>query len=112
MIIRVWHGWTTLANASAYRDLLLTEVFPRIAARRIPGYLGIKLDAREQADHVVFATTMGFESLEAVRAFGGADYEHSVVPESARRLLDGSSARPVLLRTLEQQRVADVATMR
>src|SRR4051812_29122691 len=44
MINRVWKGWTSLENADAYETLLLTEIFPRIAARRIPGFLGIRCD--------------------------------------------------------------------
>jgi hypothetical protein len=27
MIIRIWHGWTTPANADTYETLLKTEIF-------------------------------------------------------------------------------------
>lgn len=87
MIIRVWHGWTTPANAPLYQELLLREVFPRIAGRRLPGYLGIRLDRVDCGDEIEFVTTMAFESIDAVRAFAGEDYTTSVVPEAARKVL-------------------------
>jgi hypothetical protein len=37
MIGRVWHGWTTPANAAEYHRLLTEEIFPRIAAKGIKG---------------------------------------------------------------------------
>jgi hypothetical protein len=38
MIGRLWHGWTTAANADAYEKLLVSEVLPGI--HRVPGYRG------------------------------------------------------------------------
>jgi hypothetical protein len=35
MICRLWHGWTTPANADAYEQLLREEVFVGIASRGI-----------------------------------------------------------------------------
>lgn len=87
MITRLWRGWTTPANADAYQQLLLTTIFPRIAARGIKGYLGIRLDRRRSGDEVEFVTTMLFDSHEAVVAFAGPDYETSVVPDAARAVL-------------------------
>ena len=86
-ITRVWHGWTTSANADAYQRLLLTTVVPGIAARKIPGYLGMRVDRREVPDGVEFVTTMHFTSIAAVVAFAGADYARSVVPPAALALL-------------------------
>jgi antibiotic biosynthesis monooxygenase (ABM) superfamily enzyme len=87
MIIRVWHGWTTPGNAEAYEALLRTEIFTGIAARGITGYRGIQLLRRSLPDAVEFVTIMTFDSVEAVRAFAGADYEQAVVPPKARALL-------------------------
>jgi hypothetical protein len=42
MICRLWHGWTTPANAAAYERLLRTEILPGIAARGLPGYRGAR----------------------------------------------------------------------
>jgi heme-degrading monooxygenase HmoA len=87
MICRIWHGWTTLADADAYEALLREEVFRGIAARLTEGYRGIELLRRKLEDEVEFVTVMWFDSLDAVRTFAGQDYENAVVPPSARRLL-------------------------
>ena len=87
MIVRVWHGWTSPADADAYEALLRTEIFRGIAARAIPGYLGIELFRREGSDDVEFVTLMRFASLDAVRSFAGDSYETAVVPPRARELL-------------------------
>jgi heme-degrading monooxygenase HmoA len=87
MICRLWHGWTTPANADAYEQLLREEVFVGISARGIAGFRGIELLRRTTDGEVEFVTLMWFESLDDVRAFAGADYAKAVVPESARRIL-------------------------
>jgi heme-degrading monooxygenase HmoA len=87
MIKRIWHGWTTRANADRYERLLREEVFEGIAAKQIPGYRGIELLRHEGDDDVEFVTIMTFDSLDAVRAFTGADYEVAYVPAAARALL-------------------------
>jgi hypothetical protein len=87
MISRIWHGWTTPANADAYESLLKTEIFQGIRERQIGGYRGIQLLRREVEREVEFITIMWFESIEAVRTFAGEDYEAAVVPPKARALL-------------------------
>ena len=87
MISRIWHGWTTPANANAYEALLKGEIFTGIQNHIIPGYQGIQLFRRDLTDEVEFITVMWFETLEAVRAFAGEDYEVAVVPPKARAIL-------------------------
>jgi antibiotic biosynthesis monooxygenase (ABM) superfamily enzyme len=93
MIVRLWHGWTTPANADGYERLLEEEIFRGIDNRGIPGYRGIELLRRPAGGEVEFVTVMRFDSLDAVRAFAGADYETAVVPPSARALLSRFDAR-------------------
>jgi heme-degrading monooxygenase HmoA len=95
MISRIWHGWTTAANADRYETLLKEEIFAGIAARSIPGFRGIQLLRRAMprnsdgtlGDEVEFVTIMRFDDLEAVRRFAGEDYEVAVVPAKARAIL-------------------------
>jgi len=87
MITRIWHGWTTPANADKYEALLKEEIFVGITNRRIPGLNDIQLLRRAVDAEVEFITIMRFESLAAVREFAGEDYEAAVVPEKARRIL-------------------------
>ena len=93
MICRIWHGWTTPANAEAYEHLLRSEIFQGIAERAIPGYRGIELLRQPGEASVEFVTLMWFDSIESVRAFAGADYEVAVVPPAARALLQRFDAR-------------------
>ncbi len=93
MIGRIWHGWTAPANADAYEALLKSEIFVGIGERKIAGYRGIQLFRRDVGEEVEFVTIMWFDSLEAVRAFAGEDYEVAVVPPKARTLLAHFDAR-------------------
>lgn len=87
MISRVWHGWTTPADADAYEGLLKREIVPGIQDRGIAGFRGMQVCRREHGDAVEFMTIMWFDSLDAVRAFAGDDPEVAVVPPAARVLL-------------------------
>jgi len=87
MISRIWHGWTTPANADVYEALLKEEIFVGIADRQIAGYRGIHLLRRDLGEEVEFVTIMWFDTLDAVRAFAGEDYEVAVVPPKARAVL-------------------------
>jgi len=88
MIARTWNGWTTAANADAYERLLLSEIGPGIVERQVPGFLEMQVLRRTlETGEVEFTTIMWFDSLEAVQAFAGEDYERSVVPLRAQALL-------------------------
>ena len=93
MISRVWHGWTTPENADAYEGLFKKEIFVGIAERQMAGYQGIHLLRRDVGNEVEFVTVMWFDSLQAVRAFAGDDYETAVVPPAAQALLSRFDAR-------------------
>ena len=85
MITRVWHGWTSPEAADAYEELLRTKILPGI--HRVEGYRGADLLRRTVGDEVEFITLTRFESMDAVRAFAGDDYEQAVIEPEARALL-------------------------
>ena len=87
MIARIWHGYTSPENAEAYENTLKTEVMHEIEGKQIAGFREIRLLRREADDEVEFITTILFDSMEAVKAFAGADYEQAFVPEAARKVL-------------------------
>ena len=87
MIFRIWHGWTTPANAEAYQRIVQEEVFAMIEAKQISGYRGIDLLRRSADDEVEFTTIMRFDSIDDVKALTGDDYERAFVPPPARAVL-------------------------
>jgi heme-degrading monooxygenase HmoA len=94
MIARVWRGWTRAADADAYERFLPTELFPEV--RRLDGFGGAHILRRPAPDdEVEFVTVTLFESLDAVRAFAGEDYETPVIEPEAQRLLSRYEDRAV-----------------
>lgn len=85
MIARLWKGWTAVADADAYEQLLRETVLP--AMGQIAGYQGGYVLRSDGADEVEFAILNLFDSLDAVRAFAGEDYTVPVFEPEARRLL-------------------------
>lgn len=101
MISRVWYGWTSRENAEAYEALLRNEIFSGIASRSIPGCRGIHLLRRDVKHEVEFVTIMWFDSLDAVKAFAGNNYERAVVPPKARQLLSRFDSRSAHYQVIE-----------
>lgn len=87
MIARIWHGWTTPANADAYHQLLEREVFPGIRGRGIGGLRAMQILRRTEGDEVAFLTVLWFDQEDDIRRFVGDDPERAFVPPAARALL-------------------------
>jgi hypothetical protein len=102
MITRVWRGWTVAANADAYARFLLEELFPQM--RGIPGFRGAQVLRRSEGDEVAFVTLTRFESLDAVRAFAGEDYEVPVLEPQALALLARYDERALHFDTVSFER--------
>jgi antibiotic biosynthesis monooxygenase (ABM) superfamily enzyme len=85
MITRLWRGWTAPENATAYESFLLSELFPSM--RDIPGFRSADVLRRDDGGEVAFVTLTRFDSLNAIRAFAGEDYERAVIEPTARDLL-------------------------
>ena len=91
MIARVWKGWTKAENANAYEKLLQEVVYPGL--QKIDGYRGGYILRQDSKDETEFVTVKLFESLEAVKAFAGPEYETPVFEPEAKHLL--SHVEPV-----------------
>lgn len=87
MIARIWHGYTTLAKADIYENLLKQEVFIGIENKKVEGYNCIQLLRLELENEVEFTTIMWFDTIDNVKKFAGENYETAYVPEKARELL-------------------------
>ncbi len=84
-IVRLWRGVAKPEDADAYEAMLKPEPLPGIG--RAPGYQGSYLLKRSVGDEIEFITILLWESIDAIRAVAGADYETAVVPEARRRYL-------------------------
>lgn len=93
MITRMWRGWTAVEDADAYEAFLLRELFPSM--RQIDGFRGADVLRRVDGGDVAFVTLTRFDSLEAIRAFAGEDYETPVLEPQALALLSRYEPRAV-----------------
>ena len=103
MICRLWRGWATRDNADAYERIVRSQVIPGIEARRIPGFRSIDLVRRGRDHDVEFMTLMWFDSLDAVKAFMGEDYEMAHVPAEARAVLTDFDERSAHYEVLDRR---------
>jgi len=85
VIARIWHGYTKPEHADAYEAMLKPELLPGIS--QVKGYQSSYLLRRDKENEVEFITIMLWDSIDAIRAFAGKDYEASVVPEERRKYL-------------------------
>jgi heme-degrading monooxygenase HmoA len=85
MIARVWHGFTKPEHADAYESMLKPELLPGLS--KIKGYQGSYFFRRTAGAEIEFITIILWDSLDAVRAVTGPDYETAVIPEERRQYL-------------------------
>lgn len=85
MIARIWHGYTRPEHADAYESMLKPELLPGIS--KVKGYRGSYLLRRSAGAEVEFVTIMLWDSIDAIRAVTGPDYETAVIPEERRKYL-------------------------
>ncbi len=85
MIARIWTARTTPARAPGYADHLRMRVLPQL--RALNGYSGASLLRRDVNGETELIVITRWRSLEAVRAFAGADIEAAVVEDEAAALL-------------------------
>jgi heme-degrading monooxygenase HmoA len=91
MLARLWRGCTKPEHADAYEAMLKPELLPGIS--EMDGYKGSYLLRRVSGDEVEFITIMFWDSIDAIRAVAGRDYEQAVVPEERRKYLTRWDAR-------------------
>jgi heme-degrading monooxygenase HmoA len=101
MIARVWRGYTPPESADAYESMLKPELLPGLSSK--PGFRGSYLLRRESDGEVEFITIILWDSLDAVRALTGPDYETAVVPEERRKHLSRYDAKATLYEVVSRQ---------
>ncbi len=87
MIVRAWRGRASPANPGAYIEHFRRNVLPEL--EEIEGFLGASLLREDRAQEVEFLVLTRWASMDAVRAFAGADVARAVVePEAMAALKD------------------------
>ena len=86
-VVRVWKGYGEAAGVDRYcREHFPRSVLPQL--RAIHGFMGATVLTRagRGETEVVVATT--WDSIDAVKAFAGENYEQAVVAPVVRELLN------------------------
>ena len=85
MVIREWRGRATPTDAARYPAHFRATVLPQL--KRTKGFVGAHLARRELGDKIEFVVITRWVSIDAVRAFAGADVDKAVVEPGARAAL-------------------------
>ena len=85
MIARHWRGLAKADRADAYVTHLREETFPAI--RKLPGFKSASILRRDVTEGVEFLIVTTWDSLDAIRAFAGANIDAAVVPEKAQQMM-------------------------
>lgn len=87
MIVRVWRARAALAPPSGYSRHFIDTVLP--ALQRIEGFAGATLLRQHRAHDIEYVVETRWTSMDAVRAFAGANIDRAVVaPDAAAMLID------------------------
>ena len=81
MVIREWRGRADTANKDAYARHFRERVLPELHG--VPGFLGAHLSRREMNGRVEYLVLTRWQSMDAIRAFAGADVSRAVVEPGA-----------------------------
>ena len=85
MISRHWKGIVKRGSADAYIAHLEHETFPALG--RLSGFVAASILRRETEEGTEFQIVTVWQSLDAIRAFAGADLSVAVVPAAAAALM-------------------------
>ena len=77
MIIREWRGRASRERAAAYPEHFRRAVLPELLG--IQGFVGATLCRREKAGGIEYVVLTRWQSIEAIRAFAGAELDKAVV---------------------------------
>ena len=87
MIARIWHGRVPRSKADAYATYIRETGLADY--QRVSGNRGVYLLRRDDGDITHFTTLTFWDSVDAIKAFAGEDYERArYYPEDDEFLLE------------------------
>jgi len=87
MIVRTWHGRTTLSDADAYEAFMARRAAPDYGS--VEGLKQLFFTRRDEGDIAHFLLITVWDSMDAVKAFAGDDpAKAKYYPEDDRYLLE------------------------
>lgn len=81
MVIREWRASAITTRSAEYPRHFRNTVVPDL--KSVPGFLGAHLSERRDGERVEFLVLTRWASMDAVRAFAGADPEKAIVEPGA-----------------------------
>lgn len=85
MIIRLWHGRTSTANADAYRNYVIESGIKDYTS--IKGNLGAQIWQKQEGDITHIWTASWWKDYESIKAFAGEDYTKAKYYEEDKKYL-------------------------
>src|SRR5215831_5782701 len=85
MISRHWRAIAKREDADSYVAHPKSDTFPKLAS--LAGFVRASILRREVPNGTEFQVVTVWESLQAIRAFSGADIESGVVPPVAQAMM-------------------------
>jgi len=85
MIARHWTGICKRESAADYIAHLEEDTFKTLGL--IKGFLRAAILKRDVAEGVEFLITTHWDSIDAIRAFAGVNFENAVVPEFVQKIM-------------------------
>jgi heme-degrading monooxygenase HmoA len=101
MIARTWHGWTKPEHADGYEAHLKPELLPGLS--KVAGFRGSYLLRTVVGDEVEIITMILWDSVEAITAVAGEDYEKAVIPEERKKYLKRYDAKAAHFEVVAKQ---------
>jgi heme-degrading monooxygenase HmoA len=99
VIIREWRGRAAGSDPDAYPNHFRSTVMPELCG--LPGFLGAHLCRRRIGDRIEFLVLTKWRSMDAVRAFAGADAGKAIVEPGAVAALADFDDRAQHYETIE-----------
>ena len=85
MIVRIWHGRTSLSRGDAYEEFLRARAIPDY--RSVTGNLGAFVLRRDESDACHFLTVSLWSSMQEILAFAGDPVERAKYYDEDRDFL-------------------------